>query len=80
MGVFLSKLIDLYEIALIIRIVLSWVPHNPYNQAIRFLYKITDPILNPVRRLIPPFRGIDFSPVIVFLGLGLFKKIVAGIF
>lgn len=80
MGVFLGKLIDIYEIALIIRIVLSWVPHNPYNQAIRFLYKITDPILNPVRRFIPPIKGIDFSPVIVFLGLGLFKKIIAGIF
>jgi len=79
-GVFLGKLIDIYEIALIIRIVLSWVPHNPYNQAIRFLYKITDPILNPVRRFIPPIKGIDFSPVIVFLGLGLFKKIIAGIF
>ena len=67
MGILLSKLIGLYEIALLIRIVLSWVPHNPYNKAIQFLYKITDPVLNPVRKLIPPFKGIDFSPVIVFI-------------
>ncbi len=79
MGVILGKLIDLYQIALIVRIVLSWVPHNPYNQAIRFLYKITDPILNPIRKFIPPFRGIDFSPVVVFFGLSLLKKIVVGI-
>ena len=79
MGVILGKLIDLYQIALIVRIVLSWVPHNPYNQAIRFLYKITDPILNPIRKYIPSFRGIDFSPVVVFFGLSLFKKIVVGI-
>lgn len=78
MGDILGKLISLYEIALLIRIVLSWVPHNPYNQAVQFLYKITDPVLNPVRKLIPPFRGIDFSPVIVFVGLGLAKRIVGG--
>ncbi|MCF6155490.1 MAG: YggT family protein [Candidatus Brocadia sp.] len=80
MGEILGKLISLYEIALLIRIVLSWVPHNPYNQAIQFLYKITDPVLNPVRKLIPPLRGIDFSPVIVFIGLGIVKRIVGGIF
>ena len=78
MGHLLGKIIGLYEIALLIRIVLSWVPHNPYNQAIQFLYKITDPVLNPVRKLIPPFRGIDFSPVIVFFGLGIVKRIVSG--
>ena len=80
MGNLLGKLISLYEIALLIRIVLSWVPHNPYNQAIQFLYKITDPVLNPVRKLIPPIKGIDFSPVIVFIGLGIAKRIVEGIF
>ena len=80
MGGFLSKLIGLYEIALLIRIVLSWVPHNPYNQAIRFLYKITDPVLNPVRKIIPPFKGIDLSPVVVFFALGIIKKMVGGVF
>lgn len=80
MGIFLGKLIGLYEIVLLIRIVLSWIPHNPYNQAIRFLYKITDPVLNPVRKLIPPFKGIDFSPIIVFLGLGILKQLISGMF
>ncbi|GAB62501.1 MAG: YggT family protein [Candidatus Jettenia sp.] len=80
MGVFLGKLISLYEIALLIRIVLSWVPHNPYNQAIQFLYKITDPVLNPVRKLIPPIRGIDFSPVIVFIALGVVKRMALVLF
>ncbi len=79
MGGFLSTLISLYEIALLIRIVLSWVPHNPYNQAIRFLFKITDPVLIPVRKIIPPFKGIDFSPVVVFFALGIIKKMVGGV-
>ncbi len=80
MGELLGKLIGLYEIAILVRIVLSWVPHNPYNQAIQFLYKITNPVLNPVRKLIPPFKGIDFSPVVVFFGLSIIKGIVARIF
>ncbi|OHB48331.1 MAG: hypothetical protein A2099_02570 [Planctomycetes bacterium GWF2_39_10] len=80
MGTLLGKLIGLYEIALLIRIVLSWVPHNPYNQAVRFLYKITDPVLIPIRKLIPPFKGIDFSPVIVFFGLDIIKRFVSGLF
>jgi YggT family protein len=80
MGDLLGKLIGLYEIALLVRIVISWVPHNPYNQAIRFLYKITDPVLNPVRKLIPPIKGIDFSPIIVFIGLGVVKRMVGGMF
>ncbi|MBM4053140.1 MAG: YggT family protein [Planctomycetes bacterium] len=80
MGHFLGKIIGLYEIALIIRIVLSWVPHNPYNQAIQFLYKITDPVLNPVRRYIPTFRGIDFSPMAVLFGLWFIKKFIINMF
>lgn len=76
MGAFLGKIISLYEIALLIRIVLSWVPHNPYNQAVQILYKITDPILNPVRKFVPPFRGIDFSPILVFIALGIVKRMI----
>jgi YggT family protein len=80
MGELLGKLIGLYEIALLVRIVISWVPHNPYNQAIQFLYKITDPVLNPVRKLLPTIRGIDFSPIVVFFALGIVKRIVGGMF
>ncbi|MCF6148108.1 MAG: YggT family protein [Candidatus Kuenenia sp.] len=80
MGHFLGRIISLYEIVLIIRIVLSWVPHNPYNQAIQFLYKITEPVLSPVRRYIPTFRGIDFSPIVVFIGLGFIKRIIIDMF
>lgn len=80
MGHFLGKIIGLYEIVLIIRIVLSWVPHNPYNQAVQFLYKITEPVLSPVRRYIPTFRGIDFSPIVVFIGLGFIKRLIIDMF
>jgi len=80
MGPFLGQIIWLYEIVLIIRIVLTWIPHNPYNQAVQFLYRITEPVLRPIRRYIPTFSGIDFSPIIVFIGLGILRSVVISMF
>ncbi len=75
MGYFLmatAKVIDIILVVfmwiVIARAVLSWVNPDPYNAIVRFIYKITEPVLYPIRRKIPiGFGGIDFSPVIVFL-------------
>lgn len=74
MNILLAKIINIYELILIVRIILTWVPHNAYHPAALFLYKITDPIIAPVRKVIPPIMGIDFSPIIVFLALGFVKR------
>jgi YggT family protein len=68
-GGLIGKIIGLYEIVIIVRIALSWVPHNAQHPAAAFLYKITEPILAPVRRVIPSIGGIDVSPIVVFIGL-----------
>jgi len=54
---------------ILIRALISWVNPDPANPIVQFLYKTTEPILEPVRRLLPlNFRfGIDISPIIVFL-------------
>ena len=54
---------------IIIRALISWVNPDPYNSIVQFLHKVTEPILNPVRKLLPfSFRiGIDLSPIIVIL-------------
>jgi len=61
----------------IVRVILSWVRHDPYNPIFRFIYEVTELVLAPVRRLIP-MRGmaIDFSPIIAILLLQLLKSIV----
>ena len=60
-----------------IRIFLSWVPHDPYNQFIKIVYKIADSILEPVRDALPiQGMGFDFSPIIAFILLGFIKKII----
>ncbi|MDX9703821.1 MAG: YggT family protein [Candidatus Auribacterota bacterium] len=64
----LIKLLNLYQLILLARVLISWVSPDPYNPIVRFLYSVTDPILVPLRRIIPPLGGmIDLSPMIAML-------------
>lgn len=68
----LAKIIDvvltIYMWIIIFRALISWVNPDPYNQIVIILYRITEPVLGPIRRKLP-FRnvGIDFSPMVVIL-------------
>ena len=71
-NIFLKSFIQLIDLFLTIyiwiiiaRAIISWVNPDPYHPLVRFLYKVTEPVLAPVRRIIPPIAGIDISPVIV---------------
>ena len=62
---------------MIARILLTWFPNiNWYNQPFKVLKDITDPILLPFRGLIPPLGGIDFSPIIAFLLIGVIREMI----
>lgn len=75
----IAKLLDLginlYVIIIIIRAILSWFNPNPYSSGMMFLTKITDPVLERIRRLLPLGSGVglDLSPIIAIFGL-LFVK------
>ncbi len=71
---FVGQIIGLYKIVLLVRIILTWIPHNPHKTAAIFLYKVTEPLLETVRRIIPAIGGIDISPIIVFFGLGFIQR------
>lgn len=68
-------LIGLYELIIFVRIILTWIPHDTEHPASRFLFKATEPVLEPVRRVIPPIGGLDISPIAVFIGLEFLKRI-----
>lgn len=69
------SLIELYRWVLIARILMTWLPNiNWYNQPFKFMRDITDPVMAPFSRLIPPIGGIDFSPMLLFLVLGLLQN------
>ncbi|MCJ7546226.1 MAG: YggT family protein [Deltaproteobacteria bacterium] len=60
--------LTVYMWVIIIRALISWVSPDPYNPIVRFLYRVTEPVLRPVRRILPiGGMGIDFSPLSVIL-------------
>ena len=66
----MSLAIQIYIYIIVARALISWVSPDPYNPIVRFLYRATEPVLRPVRELLPSSQmGIDFSPMIVILGL-----------
>ncbi len=67
----LSKTVWTFIGAIIIQVILSWVAAGAYNPVISIIYSLTDPLLRPVRSVIPPLGGLDLSPLIVILGLNL---------
>jgi len=63
-------------LALLVRVILSWVPGALGSGAALFICRITDPLLAPLRRLVPPVGGLDITPLIAFLVLGAAQRIV----
>ena len=72
----LSIIFSLYTNALFIRILLQWL-QVPYSSGImRFLWKITEPILAPIRQVLPPMMGFDLSPLVAFFLLRMLESVV----
>lgn len=63
----LDTVLSIYMWIIIIAALVSWVSPDPYNPLVRFLYRATDPVLRPVRRVVGVMGGLDFSPLIVIL-------------
>jgi len=64
----INIILTIYMWIIIFRAVISWVNPDPHNQIVIFLYRVTEPVLGPIRRKIPMRNiGIDISPVIVLL-------------
>jgi len=59
--------IQAFLIIVLIRVVFSFVSPFPTNPISRFAWRVTEPILAPIRRLLPPMSGLDLSPLIVWL-------------
>lgn len=78
---FLNLLFLALEITILIRILMTWIPNlNPDNPIVQIIRSITDPILEPARRLIPPMGGLDFSPIVVLLLLSFLQSLVMRLF
>ena len=72
----LNFLLNAYTYIIIARAIVSWLNPNPYNPIIRLLYRVTEPVLGRVRRLLPDLGGLDLSPVLVILAIMLIKQLL----
>jgi YggT family protein len=74
-----SMLFNVIYFLLVIRIILSWFPVNQYSEIVQLLYRITDPILAPFRRIPLRMGMIDFSPIFAFLAIAFLRNFIVGI-
>ena len=64
-------LVNFYFFAILAMIILSWIAPGSKNPAIYLLYQLTEPVMGPCRRLLPPMGGLDLSPIVVFIGINI---------
>jgi YggT family protein len=69
----LVRLIDLYSLVVLVAVVASWVQLSPYHPVARVVYGLTEPLLAPIRRVVPPMGGLDFTPMILLFALQFLK-------
>ena len=65
----LAQLIDLYTLIVFGAVIISWVQLPPTNTIAIVLHRLTEPVLGPIRRVLPPMGGLDFSPLVLLVAL-----------
>lgn len=66
----LALIVNVYSFLVLVRVLMTWIPNlDPYNPIVQFLLQLTEPVLEPARRLIPPIGMIDISPIVVLFAL-----------
>ena len=69
--------LQIYSLILIIRAALTWFPQiDRNNQIVQIIFQITEPVLEPVRRVLPTFNGIDFSVLVVLVLISFISRIL----
>jgi len=80
----LAQLVDLtfnvFIFAILIQAILSWITPGTYNPVTSVLFSLTEPLLRPVRRRLPPIAGFDLSPLVVILGLQVIRMLILPLF
>lgn len=74
----LLRLIDLYTIVVFVAVVTSWLRLSPDNPISRVTRILVDPVLAPIRKVLPPLGGFDLSPIVLFFVLTLVRRLLGG--
>lgn len=76
----IKMLFQVYTLMLFVRIISSWVPEWRETKVVQFISFYTDPYLDLFRRVVPPLGGIDFSPILAFIGLSIIESLLLRLF
>jgi YggT family protein len=72
----LARLIDLYSLVVLVAAILSWVPLDQRNPLVTITHALTEPVLAPIRRVIPPMAGLDLSAMVLLIALQILKGLL----
>jgi len=72
----LTIVLEAYFWIIIARALISWVNPDPYNPIVRFLHRVTEPVLRPIRYRLPATMGLDLSPIVVIVAIKLAEWVV----
>ena len=69
------RLIDFYSLVVLAAVILSWVPVDRRNPLAMIVRRLTDPVLAPIQRVLPPIGGLDLSPMVLLFALQALKRL-----
>lgn len=72
----LIGLLDIYSLIVFGAVIVSWIQLPPSNAVVRFLETATEPVLAPIRRVLPDMGGLDFSPLVLLIGLRMLRGLL----
>lgn len=72
----IDSLLSIYMYIILAAAVVSWLNLSPYNPAVKFLHAATEPVLRPIRRHLPLWGGVDFSPLVAIFAIVIIKKLL----
>jgi YggT family protein len=72
----LVQLIEIYSVVVVVAVIVSWLRLPPSNPVVRFTRLLTEPALAPIRKIVPPAAGLDFSPWILLILLWVLRGMI----
>ena len=74
-----SLVVQVYSFILLVRVLLGWFGFDPYHPLSQFIFRLTEPVLDPIRRILPPTGAIDFSPLAAMILLMLVGQLIVAL-
>jgi len=73
----LGRILDIYCLILLVGVILSWTGLREDHPLVRVTHALTEPLLRPIRRVLPVIGGIDFSPMVLLVAIGFLRRMLA---